>query len=365
MRQMNGAITDGEPIMSAAQRLELVQQSGAVDHGGGSEQSVCRGIRPGGVLGDRDPAGVGQRAHGSRAAGHRHQGPVGQAGARSGGRARHAADGDAAQGGQVAELTEHASTGVWSGWLSNNVRFHYRFMDTRKNDVAVRISLIGGELHETAENRGVTQAATIAWAQPATAHLSSSDIRSLMTGKKVAVRRRGHGGGGGRRGGGGMGRGNTDSISLTVSGSPEDLESGMQLAHLLLTEPKVEPAAFTQVHHECPHDAAASRKQSHGGGHAGDVGAPYPADVARTQPLTIEQLDRLDVAAAQAQLDRLIRTSPIEVAVVGDLPQGRALGTGRPVPRIACRRANGSAPTLYADLRKLERPPDRGDRTDD
>ena len=54
-------------------------------------------------------------------------------------------------------------------------------------------------------------------------------------------------------------------------------------------------------------------------------GAPYPADVARTQPLTIEQLDRLDVAAAQAQLEQLIRTSPIEVAVVGDLPKERAL----------------------------------------
>ena len=70
--------------------------------------------------------------------------------------------------GEFTELSEHPSSGVWSGWLSNNMRVHYRHMDTRKNDVTVRISLIGGELHETADNRGVTQAATIAWAQPAT-----------------------------------------------------------------------------------------------------------------------------------------------------------------------------------------------------
>ena len=100
------------------------------------------------------------------------------------------------QAGDVAELTEHASTGVWSGWLSNNVRLHYRFMDTRKNEVTVRISLIGGELHETAENRGVTQAATDCLGPTRDSTLSSSDIRSLMTGKKISRARRVHGHGG-------------------------------------------------------------------------------------------------------------------------------------------------------------------------
>ena len=47
--------------------------------------------------------------------------------------------------------------------------------------------------------------------------------------------------GGGRRGGGG---GNSDSINLSISGSPDDLEIGFQLAYLLLTEPKIEQVAF-------------------------------------------------------------------------------------------------------------------------
>ena len=51
-------------------------------------------------------------------------------------------------------------------------------------------------------------------------------------------------GGGATTGGGGGGGG--DSISLSISGSPEELEKGFQLAYLLLTEPRIEPAAFEQ-----------------------------------------------------------------------------------------------------------------------
>ena len=247
LRQMNQSITDGEPIMSAAQRLEFVQQlvpSLTVEEvskrfAAEFDPTVfsVTAILPesSNVPTDSTLLDIATKALSVK--------PDREAVVE---RATQLM-GKLPEAGQVADLTEHASTGVWSGWLSNNTRFHYRFIDTRKNEVTIRISLIGGELHETAENRGVTQGATIAWAQPATAHLSSSDIRSLMTGKKVSVRGGSMGMGGGRGGrGGGMGGGSTDSIALTVSGSPEDLESGMQLAYLLLTEPKVEAAAFTQ-----------------------------------------------------------------------------------------------------------------------
>lgn len=256
--------------------------------------------------------------------------------------------------GQVTEMTDHPSAQVLSGWLSNNVRFHYRFMDTRKNDVAVRISLIGGELHETAENRGVTQAATLAWSAPATARLSSADIRSLSAGWKVNVGG-GAGGGRGRRGGGGMGGGSRDAISLMVSGSPADLESGLQLAHLLLIEPKIEPAVFSSFVTSSREFLQQAEFNPQLAGMRAMSGAAYPPDVARTQPLTLEQLDGLDLAAAQAQLDQLIRTSPIEVAIVGDLPKERALEL--------LARYLGSLPardrvdaTTYAELRTLQRP---------
>ncbi len=256
--------------------------------------------------------------------------------------------------GKVVEESEHTSTGVWSGWLSNNTRFHYRFMDTEKNQVTVSISLIGGGLLETAANRGITQAATIPLSRPATRRLSSSDIRSLMTGKNVTVRGGSGGIGSGRRGG--AGGGSTDAITLSVSGSPEDLETGMQLAHLLLTEPQIEPAAWEQFTTSLRLMMEQMESNCMMAGMRAMQGAPYPTDVARTQPMTIEQLERLDLAAAQNWLEQLIVDSPIEVAIVGDLPKDRAfelvtryLGSLPQRKRVS--------PELYWELRQLQRPP--------
>jgi zinc protease len=83
--------------------------------------------------------------------------------------------------------------------------------------------------------------------------------------------------------------------------------------------------------------------------------APYPDDEPRTQPLTAEQVDKLTLEAAQARLEKLIKESPIEVVIVGDLPKDRAmelaskyLGALPSRPRVT--------PSLYADVRKLKRP---------
>lgn len=129
----------------------------------------------------------------------------------------------------------------------------------------------------------------------------------------------------------------------------------MQLAHLLLTEPKLEDAAFTQFATDMRSALQQAAKNPEETGRRAMAGAPYPADVARTQPLTLEQLDRLDRDAAQAQLDWLIRTSPIEVAVVGDLPRERALELlAQYLGSLPARRP--VEPGLYDDLRKLDRP---------
>ncbi len=264
------------------------------------------------------------------------------------------------QPGAVVELAEHAATQVWSGWLSNNVRIHYRYMDTRKNEATVSISLLGGELHEMDASRGLTQAALVAWSRPATKRLSSTDVQSLMIGKNVNVRSGSGGMGQGRRGGGGgSSGGNTDSVTLSVSGSPADLEAGMQLAHLLLTEPRIEPAALGQVTTmlRLMLEQAATNPSMTGMRLA--QGAPYAAEVARTQPLTIEQLDRIDHAAAQAWLDRLIATSPIEVAIVGDLSQDRAMElVAHYIGSLPTRER--VAPSLFSELRHL--PPSDGAR---
>lgn len=258
--------------------------------------------------------------------------------------------------GTLKESEEHSPSQVWSGWLGNNVRLHYRHMDYRKNQVTVSISLVGGELLETAENRGITQAAQLAWSRAATRHLSSSDIRDLMTGKKISVRGGGgFGGGRGGRGGGGGGGGAADAISLTVSGSPEELETGMQLAYLLLTEPRIEAASFDQFQASLRQSLLETASNPSSMGMRTAAAAPYPEDVARTRPVTIEEVDRLTVEAAQAWLDRLIAESPIEVTIVGDIDRDRAADLAVKYIGALPARERVSAGTL-AELRKLQRP---------
>ena len=325
IRSMNQAVADGETVMSPQQRLELVDQLIPSISPTEVGKRFAREFDPSAVAviailpSSADvPTEAELLDHATKALAAK---PDREAAAALATQLMPALP----ESGALTEITEHTSTGVWSGWLSNNARVHYRFMDTRKNQVTVRISLIGGELHETAENRGITQAASIGWSQPATRHLSSTDIRSLMTGRNVSVRGGGMGGGMGRGRRGGGGGGSPDSVTLTVAGSPDDLETGMQLAHLLLTEPQIEAPAMTQFTTMMRTMLDQMNKNPMGAGMQAVRGAAYPSDVARTQPLTVEQLDRLDVAAAQEWLDRLIKTSPIEVAVVGDLPKDRAM----------------------------------------
>ncbi|CAN5592798.1 insulinase family protein [soil metagenome] len=259
--------------------------------------------------------------------------------------------------GTVAEGQEHAATQVWDGWLSNNARLHYKFMDQSKDEVSVSIQLIGGAMLETAENRGVTQAAQLAWSRAATTHYTSAEIREFMNGKKVNVGGGGGfgGGGRGRRGGGGGGLATGDSISLSIAGKPNELETGFQLAYLLLTEPKIEDAGFSQFMERTRQALQESFTNPATVATRLQTAAIYPDNEVRLKPLTIEQLDKLTADAAQAWLNRLIAESPIEVTIVGDLPKEKAIelatryiGSLPSRPRVD--------PHLFADVRKVERP---------
>ncbi len=229
--------------------------------------------------------------------------------------------------GKVTETTLHEASGVTSAWLSNNIRVHHRFMDERKNQATVRIGLVGGDIFEDASNRGITQAAQLAFGRSkATRRLSSTDISDLMAGKKVNVGGGGMGGGGrgGRGGGGGIG-GDPDTVSLSVSGSPDELETGFQLAYLLLTEPRIEPAAFSQMQTMMRTMLTEMTKNPMMMGMRLSMTAPYPDDEPRTRIPTPEQIDSLTVDKAQAWLDRMVASAPIEVAIVGDISRDRAL----------------------------------------
>lgn len=212
-------------------------------------------------------------------------------------------------GGTVVERSAHAGSGVTSAWLDNGVRVHHRFMDQRRGEASVVITLAGGRIQETAANRGITDAAAMAWERPATRALASPAIRELMTGRKVRVSP--HVG--------------EDALSLVVSGHPADLEAGLQLAYLLLTDPWLEGPALEQWR-ESQVQAVAARKVQASGLLAEALGAALPAvPEPRLQPLDAGQVRAIGLDAARAWLRDLVASAPIEVAAVGDLEADPAL----------------------------------------
>jgi len=243
------------------------------------------------------------------------------------------------RGGAVVESVPHAASGVTSMWLDNGVRVHHRYMDQRKNEASIAITLAGGPIQETAANRGITEAALQAWDRPATSRLSSTQIRDLMTGAKVRVR----------------GSASGDTVTLTVSGDAAELERGLQLAYLLLTDPLIEQPALEQWR-----DAEVQRINQRKSQPLQvlidtSVAAIYPPGEVRAKSLTAEQVRAITRPAAQAWLHRLITEAPIEVAVVGDVDRDTAtrlaatyLGALPARPRIG-------AKTL-ADLRAIGHP---------
>ena len=212
------------------------------------------------------------------------------------------------QGGAVVEALTHAASGVTSMWLDNGVRVHHRFMDQRKNEASILITLAGGTIEEAAADRGITEAGLRAWDRPATSTLSSTAIRDLMTGAKVRVRAGVTG----------------DTVTLSVSGDPAELERGMQLAYLLLTDPFIEPAALEQWRDGEIQRIDAWKNQPMRVLVATSARAMYPRDESRPKSLTSEQVRALTRDRAQAWLGRLIRTAPVEVAVVGDVDLAEA-----------------------------------------
>lgn len=362
MRRINGAVASGTPVMSPKQRLELLKRVLPTI----TPEQVSKRFAQEFDL-SKNAAFVASLPSSAKAPGEDELVSIGRAAlaVKPTQEEDHTAEiaelmHELPTPGKFIDQEDHAASQVWSGWLNNNVRVHYRFMDQRKDEVSINIQLIGGPLLETAENRGITRAAQLAWTRAATMHLSSADIREFMNGKNVNVGGGGFfggrgRGGGGRRGGGGPGLASGDSIALSVSGKPEEIETGMQLAYLLLTEPKVEPEGFDEFltrTRESIQDEVTNPMRM---GMRLTTQAPYPDNEVRLRPLTVEQVDKLTASSAQAWVDKLVRESPIEVVIVGDLPKERAVEL--------CERYLGSLPTrprvnpsVYADLRKVQRP---------
>lgn len=204
--------------------------------------------------------------------------------------------------GEIAESKTDEELGITSAWLSNGIRVHHRFMDYKKDSVLMSITLAGGSIEETPDNAGVTDVSTLAFSEAATSRLTSTNMRDIMTGTNISV---GAGSGG-------------DGFHIRVSGSPEDLEIGLQKAYALLTDGIIEDSAFDNW-------KKSTLQQL-------DMAQRFPGFKAqeafleilsggdpRLTMMTKERVEQQSVARSQQWFNRIRREAPIEVAIVGDI----------------------------------------------
>ncbi|PHQ82819.1 MAG: hypothetical protein COB69_00565 [Phycisphaera sp.] len=213
------------------------------------------------------------------------------------------------EAGEFTEIGRHETTNVWSAWLDNGIRVHHREMDYRKDSATITITLAGGRIQENAQNKGVSEVAALAFLQPATHNLTSTNISDLMTGKKASFR------------GGGAG---ADSISMSVSGNPDDMEAAMQVAHLMLTKPMIEQSALDRWRDGQIQGIEMRTTQPMGKLQELLPTLISPEGETRLTPMSLERVEAITIGEAQDWLDYMVQTAPIEVSIVGDINKERA-----------------------------------------
>jgi len=227
--------------------------------------------------------------------------------------------------GKIDSIELDPTTATTSAWLGNGVRFHHVELNTAPNEVAIAVCLAGGQIEETTATRGLTQASIVVFQNPATKDRPASALQLALRGTSIQL-------------GSALGE---NSVGLSIRCTKDDLEPAMQLLHVLLTTPLIEPRSVQrwawmelkrrQLRERTPEYRALELLQS----------VTSPADDARRHPLTDSALNGISVDAVQGWIDRLVSSAPIEVAMVGDIKREHALelaadyiATLAPRPRI-------------------------------
>lgn len=197
---------------------------------------------------------------------------------------------------------------ITTATLSNGVIVHHRFMDYEKDKVLVSLVMPGGKIEETAENHGVSEVAEIAFNHPATSRLDSTQMRDLMTGRKIRL-------------GGSI---DTDALTVSLSGSPADLGFGLELAYALLTDGKIEQAAFDNWKQQRIQQLEMMKKMPQGQLRTAMEQTVLASDP-RLVDLTPDQIEKLAPDAGMAWLRQITDKAAIEMTIVGDIKLDKAM----------------------------------------
>jgi zinc protease len=239
--------------------------------------------------------------------------------------------------GAISSRQVDSDLGITTVVFDNGVVLHHRFSDYKKDQVLIRITLPGGAIEETSANHGISAAASLILARPATSQLSSLQIRDLFTGKNVSVE-------------GGIG---LDSLSINVGGSPADIPLGLQLVSAVLSDAKLEQPALDEWKKSSLQalggKATAARAQL-----ADTIAATVMGGDVRFAALTEADIKAQQRNAVEAWFKHIAGHSAMEVSVVGAISSDDAIALiGKYLGSLAKR--TGSFEDLEP-LRRLVRP---------
>lgn len=215
--------------------------------------------------------------------------------------------------GVIEELTQDLGLGVWTAQLGNGVLVHVRSTDARPDWVEITIVLGGGVIDESPAARGLTHAAVQVFERPATQSLDAQTIARRLSGRVLEV----------------SGRARLEGITLRLRGDRTEMVAAMQLAHVLLTTPRIEASALGQWQAIQSERLRSYRTSVSAQMNKTALDAIYPPSELRVRPLSAERIESITLAGAQAWLDHLIATVPIEVGIVGDISTAESLELAR------------------------------------
>ena len=235
------------------------------------------------------------------------------------------------------EAALDTQTGVLTLRFPDGLVAHHKHLEDQAGRLRLRLTIAGGELEETARTRGLTRAAAAALSRPASADRDGLAVRDYLRIRGIEVHA----------------RVSIDAVTLSVDAPAEEADAAFALLRLILTNPILEPAALDKWR------ASALRRARHratvprnalDAALADTITAPGEP---RTRPLTIDQINRVNLAQAQAWLTRMVRGAPLELAIVGSLDHADAARlTARSLGDLPTR----PAPTTdsFARLRHVE-----------
>ncbi|MGE0192162.1 MAG: M16 family metallopeptidase [Planctomycetota bacterium] len=216
-----------------------------------------------------------------------------------------------AKAGEVVASAVHAGLDVTHVTYANGLQAYYKALPAG-GDSYIQLTLHGGICDEDATNRGITALTVDALDSDGLA--SSAHDASAIAGWRVGKKFRLN-----------LARSGA-SVVLSVSGAPDGLAAGLELAHLLLTDGVVTPSALDTVRASLLQDLEDARRSTQQQAFTRmrqRIGGDDPR-LALPPESTVRAID---AAAASAWWKRLAATAPMDVVVTGpiDLDAAKAL----------------------------------------